>query len=153
MHPVMIVVDQDSCSQQFASMLNNFTYAATGNVQEPLFHYVNDSSNLLSDLSKMLYIATVQSVTTIILICSDSLTDLIFRLARSSSISYSNVLWVSVEYSSTINNTLAPPLLLSISLKVGTDVASAALNASAIKILATKAVASLAIKENKISNL
>ena len=149
--PVMIVVNQDSCSQQFASMLKNSTYTGTGNGQEPFFHVVNDSFNLLSDLSQMLYKATVQSVTTIILLCPDSLIDLTFRIAKLSAISYSNIIWVTIEYSSTINSTLAPPLLLSISLKLDIDIPIAELNKSASKVLVERAVAALGVKEQVIS--
>ena len=149
----MIAVDQDSCSNQFASMLKISTYANTDNDQEPFFHYVNDSSNLLSDLSKMLYKATVKSVVTIILLCPDSLIDLILRLARSSAISYSNIMWLGIEYSSTINNALAPPLFLSISSELGTNLPVAALAGSASRILAAKAFASLGVKEHIITNL
>ena len=148
----MIVVDQEPCSHQLASILKNSTSIDTGNYQEPLFHYVNDSFNLLSDLSKMLYKSTIHSATTIILLCSDSLIDLIFRLARSSAISYSNILWVTLEYSSTINYSLAPPLLLSISLKLDTeDAVKVVLNRNANKILVTKAVTSLGVKEQIIT--
>ena len=149
--PVMIVVDQDLCSHQFASMLRRSMYTAISNYQVPFFHFANDSSNLLSDLSKMLYKATVEFVATIILLCSSSLSDLNLRLAKASAISYSNILWVAIEYSSTINNTFEPPLLLSISLEFDTDDAIAILNESAERILAAKAVASLGVKENTIT--
>ena len=151
--PVMIAVDQDPCSRQFASMLKNTTYTDAGSYQVPFFHFVNDASNLLSDLSKMLYKATVQSVTTIVLLCSDSLIDLTFRLARASAISYSNVVWVAIEYSSTINNTLAPPLFLSISFKFDTHVPLAALSGSASRILAAKTVASICLNEQDMTKL
>ena len=149
----MIVVDQDSCSHQFASMLESSTYVGASIHQEPFFHFVNDSSNLLSDLSKMLYKATVKSVTTIILLCPDSLIDLILRLARSSAISYSNIIWVGIEYSSTINNVLAPPMLLSLSFELGIDFPFATLTESASRILAAKAVASLGVSEHVITKL
>ena len=149
--PVMVVVDQDLHSQQLASMLKNSTNDDTGKFQGLSFHFVNYTSNLLSDLSKMLYKATVQSATTIILLCPDSLIDLVFRLARSSAISYSNVIWVGIEYSSNINSKLAPPLLLSVSLKLDTDATVALLNKSANNVLATKAVASLGLQEKVIS--
>ena len=152
--PVMIVADQDSCSHQFASILNNSSYTNFINYPEPFFHFVNDSANVLSDLSKMLYKATVESVTTIILLCSDSLIDLILRLAKASAISYPNLIWVGIEYSSAINNTFAPPLLLSISLELDTNAAAiAVLNENAERILAAKAVASMGVKEKAITNM
>ena len=114
---------------------------------------MNDSFNLLSDLSKMLYKATIQSATTIILLCSDSLVDLIFRLARSSAISYSNIIWVAIDYSSSINNSFAPPSMLSISLNLDVGDAIAVLNNSATEVLVVKAIASLAVKEQVITKL
>ena len=149
--PVMIVVDHDSCSHQFASMLKNSTHVNTDNHQEPFYHFVNDSSNLLSDLSKMLYKATVESVATIILLCSNSLSDLILRLAKTSAISYANIIWVGIEYSSNINNNFSPPLLLSLSLELDTDDTIDILNESAERIMAAKAVASLGVKEKTIT--
>ena len=148
---VMIVVDSDLCSRQFASILKNSTYDVAGPFGLVIFHFVNDGSNLLSDLSNMLYTATVKSVTTIILLCSDFLVELIFRLARSSAISFSNVLWVALEYSSVVDNTLAPPLFLSIS-KISESTLPT-LNFSANKLLATKAIASLAVEEKVFTKL
>ena len=149
----MIVVDQEPCSQRFASILKNFTYSQASNSKLPLFHFVNDSSDLLSNLSSMFYKATVKSVTTIILLCSDYLIELIFRRAISSAIPYSNILWVAIDYSSAINDTLAPSLLLSVSHRSGIDSNSAVLNNNSNKILATKAIASLAVEDKVITKL
>ena len=95
----MILVDQDSFSNQFASMLRSPSYVNTGNYQQSSFHFVNDSSNLLSDLPEMLNKATVQFVTTNILLHSHSFSDLIFRLAKSPATTYSNIIWVDLEHS------------------------------------------------------
>ena len=151
--PFMIVIDEDPCSDQFASILKNSKHMKTGDFGTPFFHSVNNSRNLLADLSNMLYKATVNSVTTIILLCSDHLTELIFRLAKVSAISHSNIMWVAIEFSSVVSDTVAPSLLLSISKDFSTESSNPVLNNSANKLLNAKAIASLAVKEQTITKL
>ena len=151
--PFMIVIDEDPCSDQFASILKNSKHTKTGDFGTPFFHSVNDSGNLLADLSNMLYKATVNSVTTIILLCSDYLTELIFRLAKVSAISHSNNIWVAIEFSSSVADTVAPSLLLSILQDLSTESSIPVLNNSANILLNAKAIASLAVKEQTVTKL
>ena len=151
--PFMIVIDEDPCPDQFASILKNSKHMKTGDFGTPLFHNVNNSGNLLADLSNMLYQASVNSVTTIILLCSDYLTELIFRLAKVSAISHSNIIWVAIEFYSSVGDTAAPSLFLSISHGLNTESSIPVLNNSANKPLNSKAIASLAVKEGAITKL
>ena len=152
--PFMIFIDEDPCSDQFASILKNSKHMKTGDFGTPFFHSVNNSGNLLADLSNMLYKATVNSVTTIILLSSDYLTELIFRLAKVSAISHSNIMWVAIEFSSSVADTVTPSLLLSILQDLSTRESSIpVLNNSANKPLNSKAIASLAVKEQTVTKL
>ena len=144
----MIVVDQDECALQFAENLRELAKNLSGSI---LTHSLDKSRELLSDISKMLYLATVNSVRTIVLLCSDYLAELVFRRARLSALEHSNILWIAVEFSSGSGNMAAPSLLLSLSLEGAVDETLPVLDASATNLLDMKAIVSQCVKEGTVT--
>ncbi|XP_065053994.1 glutamate receptor ionotropic, NMDA 2B-like [Rhopilema esculentum] len=142
--PVMLVTDeQDPCVKNIANTLSKIS-------DDGLFvQKVGSTRSLVKDITEAVNKAITTSTSTIILLCSNHISELILARSISHPALKDNVIWVTV--SSNIKKAIVPTILLNVEFEENKASLLPSLNKDSIMLLAAKKVVSLSVESKRLS--
>ena len=142
--PVMLVTDeQDPCVKNIANTISEIS-------DDGLYvQKVGSTSSLVKDVTEAVNKAITTSTSTIILLCSNHISELILARSISHPALKDNVIWVTV--SSNIKEEFVPTILLNVEFEGNKASLLPSLNRDSIMLLAAKKVVSLSVESKRLS--
>ena len=116
--PIAIFVDDSKCAQQFfkiinqrlQEMLNQHSKSNYG--QDVVVYKQEESSDLLTSLSKTVFFLTTKFVSTVILLCNEEYAEVLFKYAKHYGFPLSDKTWIMLESVGGMNDRTTPQQLL-----------------------------------------
>lgn len=116
--PIAIIVENSTCAQQFfkivnqrlQEMLNRHSKSHYG--RDVVIYKLEESFDLLTSLSKTVLFLTTKYVATVILLCNEEYTELLFKYAKHFRFPLSDKTWIMLESVAAMNDKTTPRQLL-----------------------------------------
>ena len=137
--PVAIITDSEDCAKRFSQSIKaKLTDLLIERKMSPDYGIVTyniQDSNLVQDVSRILFVLTTRLVTTVILVCKDYMAELIFKQGFYRGIPTADQIWILFESMSAFDDKIAPKQLLNLKYEGNIDRVKHELDYQAVNLL------------------